>query len=196
LKTAGTHIMIDTLLGDELKKTVEFNQILGNKYLIVPGLAEERRNSRAAWAQTAKIFNEISEKVKSYNMFVGYHNHMIEFKPMDGECPWDTFYGTANKEVVMQLDLGNAMHGGVSAAELINILNRYPGRARTVHMKEFSSTGNKVVIVEGDVNWKEVIATCEFQGVTDWYIVEQESYAHPPMDCVKLCLENLKKLAV
>ena len=45
LKVAGTHIGLDTLLGDEFKKTVEFNEALGNRYLIVPGLAEERRNS-------------------------------------------------------------------------------------------------------------------------------------------------------
>ena len=33
-----THIGLDTLLGDELEKTVEFNRTMGNKYLIVPGL--------------------------------------------------------------------------------------------------------------------------------------------------------------
>jgi len=48
LKVAGTHIGINTLLGDELEKTVEFNSILGNKFLIVPGLPEEYRNSKTS----------------------------------------------------------------------------------------------------------------------------------------------------
>ncbi len=65
LKCCGTHIRIDTLLGDALPATVEFNQILGNKYLIVPGLAEEYRNSRAAWLRTAGIFNEIAERLQT-----------------------------------------------------------------------------------------------------------------------------------
>ena len=53
LKVAGCHTGIQTLLGDELPETVEFNRILGNKYLIVPGLPEAYRNSRDAWLKTA-----------------------------------------------------------------------------------------------------------------------------------------------
>ncbi len=49
LKVVGTHTGLNTLLGDELDKTVEFNKILGNKYLIVPGLAAEYSNSLVAW---------------------------------------------------------------------------------------------------------------------------------------------------
>ena len=29
---------------------------------------------------------------------------------------------------------------------------------------------------------------CESIGATEWYIVEQESYAHEPLQCVDLCL--------
>ncbi len=38
LKCCGTHTALETLTGDALKHTVEFNQILGNKFLIVPWL--------------------------------------------------------------------------------------------------------------------------------------------------------------
>ena len=36
LKCCGTHTALDTLTGDALKRTVEFNKTLGNKFLIVP----------------------------------------------------------------------------------------------------------------------------------------------------------------
>ncbi len=191
LKVVGTHIGLDTLLGDELKKTVEFNRILGNKYLIVPGLAENRRNSRAAWLDTARVFNEIAEKLKPEGMFTGYHNHAIEFAPMDGELPWDTFFGNTVPEVVMQLDIGNALHGG---GDPIPYIERYPGRAQVVHLKEYSSTNDKALIGEGDVDWEAVFHLCEGIGNTEWYIVEQESYAYPPLECVDRCLKNLKEM--
>jgi hypothetical protein len=35
---------------------------------------------------------------------------------------------------------------------------------------------------------------CENNGSTDWYIVEQESYALPPLECVDKCLQNLKAM--
>ncbi len=191
LEVAGTHIGLPTLLGDELAGTVEFNRTLGNRFLIVPGLAEERRNSREAWRQTAEIFSELAEKVEPEGMLVGYHNHHIEFQPMDGELPWDTFFGNASPKVVMQLDTGNAVHGG---GDPIPFVERYPGRAITVHLKEYSATNDKALIGEGETAWEELFRLCETVGGTEWYIVEQESYAYPPMECVARCLENLREM--
>ena len=191
LKVAGCHTGLDTLLGDELPATIEFNRILGNKFLIVPGLPEAYRNSRGAWRKTADLFNEIAAKLKPEGMFTGYHNHHIEFTPMDGELPWDTFFGNTVPEVVMQIDLGNALHGG---ADPVAFLKRYPGRALTVHLKEYSATNDEALVGEGDVDWGAVFQLCEADGVTEWYIVEQESYAYPPLECVDRCLQALKAM--
>jgi sugar phosphate isomerase/epimerase len=191
LKCCGTHTGFDTLLGDNLAKTIEYNKTLGNKYLIAPGLPGQYRDSHQAWLNTARLFNELAEKVKPHGMLVGYHNHSVEFKAMDGELPWDTFYGNTTKDVIMQLDVGNAIHGGVDPLPYIY---RYPGRAITVHVKEASKTNDKALVGEGDVNWKAFFALCNAVGNTEWFIVEQESYAYPPLECVDRCLKNLKNL--
>lgn len=194
LEVAGTHIGIDTLLGEKLKETVEFNRTLNNKYLIVPWLPEEMRGSKTAWLKTAELMNEISEKVRAEGMFVGYHNHMIEFQSINGEIPWYIFFDSTKPEVVMQLDTGNAMHGGVSPDEILNIIRRYPGRAKTVHLKEYSSKNEKALLGEGEMRWKEFINLCEEVGGTEWYIIEQETYAYPPLECVRRCINNLKAI--
>jgi sugar phosphate isomerase/epimerase len=191
LACCGTHIGLDTLLGDAFEESVEFHLALGNRYLIVPGLPEERRNSRQAWFETAQLFNEIAAKLKPHDLLTGYHNHSIEFTELDGELPWDTFFGNTNPEVVMQFDVGNAMHGGAEAGPF---LSRYPGRAITVHLKEYSATNDKALIGEGDAKWDEIFELCETTGNTEWYIVEQESYAYPPMECVAKCLDNLREM--
>jgi len=191
LKVAGTHIGLDSLLGDEFERTVEFNATMGNRFLIVPGLAEERRNSIAAWQKTAELFNQLAAKAKSRGMKVGYHNHWVEFQPMEGQVPWDVFFGATVPDVVMQIDLGNAMHGG---AKPVPYLEKYPGRATTVHLKEYAKGNDKAVIGEGDVRWEDVFRLCETVGGTEWYIVEQESYAYPPLECVARCLRNLRAM--
>jgi sugar phosphate isomerase/epimerase len=191
LKVAGAHVGLDTLLGDQLARSIEFHQILGNRFLIVPGLPEQRRNSRAAWLETAKIMNGISDALAPHGMRTGYHNHAIEFQPLDGELPWDTFFGNTKREVIMQFDVGNALHGGGSAPKY---LERYPGRAVTVHVKEYSATNEKALIGEGDVDWGTIFRLCETIGNTEWYIVEQESYAFSPMECVERCLQNMKAM--
>ncbi|OYT28229.1 MAG: sugar phosphate isomerase/epimerase [Thermoprotei archaeon] len=194
LKVAGAHISIDSLLGDNFEKTVEFHRILGNKYLIVPGLPENWRNSREAWLKTAKIFNEIAERLKPYDMRVGYHNHTVEFQKFDDETGWDLFFRNTVPEVIMQLDTGNAMHGGVSADELLEMLKRYSGRAVTIHLKEYSSTDKNALIGEGEVKWLELFKLCETIGGTEWYVIEQETYKFPPLECVKRNLDTLLKL--
>lgn len=194
LKVAGTHISIDALLGDELQRTIEFNRVLGNRFLIVPWLPEERRCSKAAWLETVRLINEIAEKVKTEGMRVGYHNHAVEFQPIDGELPWDIFFGTAAPDVVMQLDTGNAMRGGVSPDGVLEIIKRYPGRAATVHLKEFSSKNELALIGEGEMKWQEFFSLCETIGGTEWYIVEQENCAFPPIECARRCIRNLRKI--
>ncbi len=189
LKAAGTHIGIETLLGDEFEKTVEFNRTLGNVHLIVPGLPGEYTESRAAWARTADLFSEIAAKLKPLGMWTGYHNHTVEFQPLDGELPWDTFFGRASKDVVMQVDLGNAMSGG---GDPVPYIAKYPGRARTVHCKEFRKDSGFAMLGEGDVPWKRVFDLCETKGNTVWYIVEQEVYSVAPIECARLCFEQMR----
>lgn len=188
LVCCGTHTQIDTLLGDELSKTIEFNKTIGNKFLIVPGLPGKYRNSRKAWQETAKLFNELSDKVKPHGMQVGYHNHSIEFKPLDGELPWDTFFGNTKKEVIMQLDTGNAMGGG---GDPVAFLKRYPGRATTVHLKAFSKSKPNAIIGDDELSWQTIFEACETIGGTQWYIVEYESDAYPPLVSIEKCLEAL-----
>ncbi len=191
LQVCGSHLDLEPLLGDELDRTIEFSRTLGNRFLIVPGLPGERTNSRAAWLETAGVFNEIAATLKPLGMYTGYHNHHTEFTPMDGEMPWDTFFGNTSPEVVMQIDLGNCLHGN---ADPVEFLERYPGRALTVHLKERSATNDKALIGEGDVRWEDVFRLCEADGKTEWYIVEQESYAHPPLECVDRCLKALREM--
>ncbi len=73
-------------------------------------------------------------------------------------------------------------------------LRQYPGRATTIHVKEYSATNENALIGEGDVDWNEIFGLCESIGGTEWYIVEQETYAYPPLECVDRCLQNLRKM--
>jgi sugar phosphate isomerase/epimerase len=191
LKCCGTHTQLDTLLGDEFEKTVEFNRILGNKYLIVPWLAEEKRKTAKDWYAIAGLFNTLSAKAKMHGMRVGYHNHTFEYQPLDGKTPWDLFAENTDQDVILQFDSGNAGEGG---AETVPYLQKYPGRTVTIHIKEFSKTNKKAILGEGDVPWKEVFHVCETTGGTEWYIIEEEKDVYPPLQCVEMCLKNFKKI--
>jgi sugar phosphate isomerase/epimerase len=191
LKCCGTHIGIETLLGDNLAKTVEFNQIIGNRNLIVPGLAEKYRNSPSAWRETAKLFNDLAKKLKPQKMRIGYHNHTIEFQKLEGEIPWDIFCQNTSKDVITQLDIGHTVHAGSDPAA---VLKRYRGRAKTVHVSDYSATKRGALIGDGDVKWQEVLAACEKVGGTEWYIIEEETSGLPGFEGIEQSLKRLHEL--
>lgn len=191
LKCCGTHTGLDTLLGDNLAKTIAFNKTLGNRYLIVPGLPEERTRDKAAWLETARLFNEISEKLRAENMYIGYHSHAGDFKKIDDTTGWDLFFSNTNSRVVMQLDFGNTKSAGVDP---IQYLEKYPGRQRTVHIKEYSHSNPNALLGEGDIDWNRALTLLKTRGRTQWLIVEAESSATTPLDCIEKNLTNLKAL--
>jgi sugar phosphate isomerase/epimerase len=191
LTCCGTHTSLASLLDDELPRTIEFNQTLGNLYLIVPWLAEKYRDSSAAWMETAQQFNRVADQLKPLGMYAGYHNHDIEFQPIAGGVPFDLFFANTQPRVIMQADLGNAMIGG---GDPLACLRRYPGRAITIHLKEYCAKNPKALIGDGDVDWPEVFHLCETTGGTQWYIVEYESDAYPPLESVARCRANLRKM--
>ena len=188
LKCCGTHTGMDTLSDQNLAATIEFNQVLGNRFLIVPYLEAD---SRDAWLKIAGQFNILADKVKPHGMWVGYHSHAGDFKAIDGQMPWDLLFGNTKSDVVMQIDTGNTMDGG---GDPIALLKRYPARSLTIHLKEHSATNSSAILGEGDVKWQEVFSLCETTGRTQWYIIEEEKDAYPPLKAVELCLQNYRKL--
>lgn len=190
LKCCGTHIGLETLLGENLPKTIEFNHTLGNPFLIVPGLPEKYRKTREDWQNTADIFSELADKVKPHKMRVGYHNHSIEFIPIDGELPWDTFFNRAKKEVVIQFDTGNGVAEG---GDPVKFLGRKPGRVASVHVKPYSKSKPNALIGDDEQNWPEIFRLCESVAGVEWYIIEYESDAYPPLVSVQKTLEVMRR---
>jgi sugar phosphate isomerase/epimerase len=190
LKCCGTHLQLDALRGDALNHTIEFNQTLGNKFLIVSWLPPTVTTSIAALTATAKLFTELAGKVKGAGMRVGYHAHAHDFKPVADQIPWEVFFANAGPEVTMQLDTGNCLDGG---GDPVAELKRFPHRSATIHLKEHGGPQG-AVIGEGTVPWPKIFELCETTGDTQWYILEQETYRDSALDTVQQCLQNVHKM--
>ena len=85
LRACGFHHTLGELQGEKLTATIEFNQAIGNRYLIIRSLAPDVYKSADLLKATADAVNEAAEKVKPHGMRVGYHNHFADFNRIDGE---------------------------------------------------------------------------------------------------------------
>lgn len=192
LKCCGTHLQggLNIVKGDALAKTVEYNQIIGNDKLVVPSLQARTADD---WLRQADAFNEVAEQLKPHKMRIGYHNHTAEFTAIDGKMPTDIFFGKANPEVFVQLDIGHCFHAGSDPAAY---LKKYVGRVLTVHAKDYDAANRAGDVVgDGKVKWAEVLAAIqEPASAVQWYIVEEESNAFQGLDGIEKSYQGLTKL--
>lgn len=191
LVCCGAHVMIGKMQGDEFGPTVEFHRELGNRYLIVPVLLKEYTESLDGYRRAADELNEIAGRLAAEEMFTGYHNHWNEFQPVDGQAPMDLLCERTDRRVILQFDTGNMLVGGGDPAAMIE---RYPGRCRTIHLKE-QGGAKGAVIGEGDVDWAKVLPLAAGTGAAEWFIVEHERDPDTAMADVARCLENVRRLA-
>ena len=54
--------------------------------------------------------------------------------------------------------------------------------------------GFRPVIGEDDLPWAEIFRRCETAGGTEWYVVEYESDAYPPLEAVDRCLKAVRAM--
>ena len=134
-RPAGSTTPSSELQGDTLAATIEFNQAIGNRNLIVRSLAPEVYKSADLLKKTADAMNEAADKVKPHKMRVGYHNHFADFNRIDGEYWWNRFADQTTKDVILQLDTGNASE--LTGVGLVDLIRRNTGRTVTMHVKPY-----------------------------------------------------------
>ncbi len=192
LKCCGTHIFLTDMLGDRLKETVEFNQTIGNPYLIVRWLDESLRKTPEAFEKTVGLFNQAAEGLRPFGMRVGYHNHDYIFERFGGKTLWNILADGTPRDVVLQLDTGHAArHPG---AEVIDLLERNPGRTTTIHIKPYSSENPAAYIGDDELDWPRIVQLCRTTAATEWYIVEYEVEGTPPLEALRENYERFKAM--
>ena len=119
--------------------------------------------------ELADILNGAAEKLRPEGMWTGYHAHGFDFVQFEGRTAWDILFSSTDKDVVMQMDIGNCANGG---GDPIAMLKKFSGRALSVHLKEHGGPPGSV-IGEGEADWDEVFRLCETTHNTQWYVVEE-----------------------
>jgi sugar phosphate isomerase/epimerase len=189
LKCCGIHLQTGALLGDNLSRTIELNRVLGNRFLIIAA-DKDRMSSVDTIIELAGILDEVAEKLKPEGMFTGYHAHGFDFEQVEGRTAWDRLFSNTREDVIMQMDIGNCAGGG---GDPIAILRKFPGRARSVHLKDHGGPPGSV-IGEGEADWETIFRLCETEHNTEWYVVEEGGPDGLGFDVPKRSLEALRRM--
>ena len=180
LQRAGTHLGLNTVLPNEIQKTIDFNLGYGNRFLMVPwaNAPKDCKDKAGYWKKLAEDLSVAAETAKKSGCFVGYHNHQHEFRDkVGGVAPFQILFDNASPRVCMQADVGHIVSAG---EDPVAWFRKYPGRSRTMHAKEVYGGNSGATGVLGQpgkakgVDWPALFRATDAEG-TLWYVVECES---------------------
>lgn len=189
LLAAGTHTGIGELRKD-FQKQVDIHHELGAKFMIVPAMPAAEVQNLEINARIADEFSQFAEKAKIAGLQFGYHAHAADAKDIDGISAWSRIFTKGSKDLVAQMDVGNFVAGGGDPyAEIA----RFPGQAKTVHLKDHGNGQNRPPVGSGVVDWQRVFEVCENHGGTEWYVVEYENANSEDYTPIESSFAYLKK---
>ncbi len=194
LELAGSHTSFCSLILWALGETLQQNEELENKNVVIPSFPGEL-SGKEGQAQLVEYLNDLSAVLARAGLRLGYHNHWWDFQGgLEGSL-WSVL-ANGVPSMFLQLDLGHALRALGSSERVVSLIGSYPGRFLSVHAKDYSrNAGYAVLPGQGDLNWDAVIGALEETGGTEWLIVEQEeNVVGNSLETSRAALESLKKL--
>lgn len=190
IRCYSTHNDLVSFTPQGISKAIDLNKTLGTRYIVLadPGSV----STLDEWKRLAGTLNRANDRLKAQGLHAGYHNHDLEWKPVDGQKPMELLASRLDPSIMLQLDVGTCLATGSGPVAWIR---RNPGRIRSIHVKDWSPHGGyRVLTGQGIAPWKKIFAAAESTGGIEYYLIEQEGSDLPEMETAKVCLANFRKL--
>lgn len=190
MKCYSTHNNKKAFSGDELKRVVELNKILGSRYIVLasPG----KVSTLDDWKQVADVLNKGNTELRRSGLHAGYHNHIAEWQAVDGKLPMEVLAENTDKSIMLQLDVGHCLSGG---GDPVAWINGHPGRTRSLHLKDWSKEKEfQALFGEGVAPWRKILSAAQDKGGVEFYLIEQEGNQFPEMETADRCLIAFRNL--
>ena len=186
----STHNSLKSFTPDGIGKAIELNRILGSRYIVLahPGQV----TGLDGWKQVAETLNKANDTLGGQGLHAGYHNHDLEWRPVEGQKPIELLAASLDNSIMLQLDVGTCLAAG---SDPVAWIEKNPGRIHSIHVKDWSpQKGYRVLTGEGVAPWKDIFAAAESTGGIEYYLIEQEGSDLPEMETVERCLALFRKL--
>ncbi len=192
IRCFSTHNSSSYFSPENLKRARDMNLILGSKYLVMS--SSQPKPGLDGWKEVADTLNAAADQLAPAGLKAGYHNHELEFTPVEGKRPIEILAKNTQSWVVLQLDVGTCLEAG---SDPVAWIRANPGRIKSIHCKDWSPDAGKgytVLFGEGAADWKSIFAAAESVGGVEYYLVEQEGSRFSEFDTARKCLETFRRL--
>ena len=182
LRARSTHVAASAL--DDLDRQLDGALAMGHDHLIVAGFPAERRRTLDDYRYWADRLNGAGAESRKRGVWVGFHNHADDLRPIAGAVPYDLLAERTDPSVVrLQLDTGNLAMAGRDPMEY---MRRFGDRYWLFHIKDVPSLGASAdtELGKGVIDFRRLLASIERIDEKHLF-VEQETYPGAPIESVR-----------
>jgi len=210
LKCVSSHRSFEDVTKN-LDSTAEFEKTVGVSYIICPGPG--RRNASAGkpgpltiddWKYNAEEFNKTGEKLKKAGITFGYHNHWLEFVPVEGKVPYEELLSLCEPDkTTFEMDCGWVK---VAGHDPVALMKKYSNRFSLFHVKDFHlppdisvAKHDEAKVTElgrGSIDYRPVFAQAAKNQKITHAFVEQEAFDIPWQESLQVDATYLKGLNI
>jgi sugar phosphate isomerase/epimerase len=190
IQALSTHSNVNT---GNAAKVIEDTAGGGMKYLVLPSIPKEMRQTADDYKKIADDFNLIGEKCNASGIRFGYHNHAFEFEKTEGEIPYDILLERTDPALCfMQVDFYWMVWAGHDPVEYFN---RFPDRFELWHVKDMKSTDDResTEIGKGIINFTGLFKLKDKAGMK-YFFVEQELFKLDAVESINMSYQYLHNL--
>jgi sugar phosphate isomerase/epimerase len=143
---------------------------IGHKWLIVASVPGRFFQSVASLKELAQRFNAAGMRAKDAGLRYGYHNHNVEFKPVEGVIPLELLLAETDPSLVdFEMDAYWVTQGG---GDPLTLINKFPGRFRLLHAKDASAAPESAMrdVGSGVIDWKKIFSERKRAGIEHIFV--------------------------
>lgn len=182
-------------LTNDWSRAVDDAAALGQQYMVCAFLFPDERKTIDDYKRHAELFNKSAEACKAREIQFAYHNHDFEFKPVDGQVPYDILLKNTDPNLVkMELDLYWTVFAGKDPVELFN---QNAGRFPLWHLKDMAKTEKRefAEVGTGSIDFAKILKEKKTAGLVHSF-VEQDVCQRPPLEAIAISYQNVQKLNI
>jgi len=138
IRCFSTHNSFTYFSPENIQRARDMNLILGSKYVVMS--SSQPKPGLDGWKEVAATLNSAAEKLEPAGLKAGYHNHQLEFTPVEGTRPIEILAKHTKPSVMLQLDVGTCLEAG---SDPVAWIKANPGRIRSLHCKDWSPDSAK-----------------------------------------------------
>jgi sugar phosphate isomerase/epimerase len=169
------------------KQSLANARALGLKEVVCSG-GVARNATADDWKKYADLLNVYGARTKQDGLQLGWHNHG-EFKPVDGQVPYDILLKNTDPSVVkFQIDVGNMAEAG---GDPIAYLTNYPTRYYSMHVKDVKDGHIGIALGEGTQDFKKIFQLAKAANIHN-FDVETGAPEAVVMEKLKISADYLK----